>query len=403
LQQKRYLAVIPMASLASPGSDRSALSAFLRHVPSLVLVALIVGLFASVGGGLTFHREDATATPGAAPGVVDRGAASAAEALTAPESDPTVAVSLTAEDAQARNAALLAVGGPNPAAAAFHLPADEIARMRSIDCLTAAIYYEAGLEPEQGQRAVAQVVLNRVRHPAYPNTVCGVVFQGSERTSGCQFSFTCSGMLRRTPNPAIWARARRYAADALAGYVERSVGLATHYHADYVFPNWAPTLTKVTTIGRHIFYRWDGSWGPRGPLNARYAGAEPDIRWRGGFGQPERTLAVAIPPINTNSLTVPPETGQGQAPLSVDSFGRAVLRRYEPVDASNAGQIIESRLPAQTSSGSSRWALTGQPAQGTAEQRPLGREAPVLLEGVRRRPAGEAPAPAAPANASQSR
>ena len=118
------------------------------------------------------------------------------------------------------NAAVPVSTLPNPAARpfgiAFATPAD---RLRAVECLTAAVYYEAAVESTAGQQAVAQVVLNRVRHPAYPRTVCGVVFQGQERATGCQFTFTCDGALRRTPSAAGWARARRVAEEALAGKV----------------------------------------------------------------------------------------------------------------------------------------------------------------------------------------
>ncbi len=92
---------------------------------------------------------------------------------------------------------------------------------RALQCLTAAIYYEAAMEPDAGQQAVAQVVLNRVMHPSYPNTVCGVVYQGSERATGCQFTFSCDGAMARAPSAIYWARARRVAERALAGYVYR--------------------------------------------------------------------------------------------------------------------------------------------------------------------------------------
>src|SRR5262245_45277856 len=88
---------------------------------------------------------------------------------------------------------------------------------RSLQCLAEAIYYEARNQSDDGQRAVAQVVLNRVRHPAYPNTVCGVVYQGSERTTGCQFSFTCTGVMGPIGDQAAWARAQRIANAALHG------------------------------------------------------------------------------------------------------------------------------------------------------------------------------------------
>jgi spore germination cell wall hydrolase CwlJ-like protein len=146
---------------------------------------------------------------------------------------------------------------------------------RSLDCLTSAVYHEARSETEDGQRAVAQVVLNRVRHQAYPNSVCGVVYQGSTRRTGCQFSFTCDGSLARRVEPGAWERSRQIAAAALSGSVYDPVGLATHYHTTAVRPWWAASLTRAVTVGSHIFYRWRGSWG--NPLSFRqtYAGNEP--------------------------------------------------------------------------------------------------------------------------------
>lgn len=150
---------------------------------------------------------------------------------------------------------------------------------RSLDCLTAAIYYEAASESIDGQRAVAQVVLNRVRHPVYPHSICGVVFQGAEHPTGCQFTFACDGSLARQRIPSAWARARAVAAAALGGYVYAPVGWATHYHADYVVPYWSASLAKVAAIGSHIFYRWSGRWGNGKSFDARYAGLEPLPLW----------------------------------------------------------------------------------------------------------------------------
>jgi hypothetical protein len=148
-------------------------------------------------------------------------------------------------------------------------------RGRALQCLTQAIYYEAASEPDAGQRAVAQVVLNRVAHPAYPDTVCGVVYQGSERRTGCQFTFTCDGSLARQPVRAFWDRARRVALAALSGAVYRPVGLATHYHTVQVHPYWAASLDRVGTIGAHIFYRWRGAAGRPAAFHFAYAGGEP--------------------------------------------------------------------------------------------------------------------------------
>jgi hypothetical protein len=123
---------------------------------------------------------------------------------------------------------------------------------------------------------VAQVVLNRVRHPAFPKSICGVVYQGSERKTGCQFTFTCDGSLARVPVPALWARARAVATAALEGSVEPAVGTATHYHANWVVPYWASSLTRSADIGAHIFYRWNGFWGTPAAFTGRYAMSEPE-------------------------------------------------------------------------------------------------------------------------------
>jgi len=172
---------------------------------------------------------------------------------------------------------------------------------RALQCLTQAVYYEAAREPESGQRAVAQVVLNRVRHPAFAKTVCGVVYQRFD-ASVCQFSFVCDGALARRPLPDLWNRAKRIAADALAGRVEKEVGTATHYHADYVFPRWAPHLAKLAQVGVHIFYRWPGGWGLPGAFTGRYAGGEKIPAF-----DPARFAAVAEPAIDYPPIAALPE------------------------------------------------------------------------------------------------
>jgi hypothetical protein len=128
-------------------------------------------------------------------------------------------------------------------------------------CLTEAVYFEARSEPVEGQRAVAQVVLNRVRHPAFPRTICGVVYHGAERQTGCQFTFTCDGSLRQPRDPAAWQRASAVAEEALRGRVTPQVGFATHYHTDEVNPYWADSLRRLASVGDHIFYVWRGSAG----------------------------------------------------------------------------------------------------------------------------------------------
>jgi spore germination cell wall hydrolase CwlJ-like protein len=181
---------------------------------------------------------------------------------------------LPAETALAVNAQIPVAVGPNPAATPFAFKGSKEARARALECLTSAIYYEAGQESDNGQRAVAQVVLNRVRHPAFPNSVCGVVYEGSTRPTGCQFTFTCDGSMTRVPVPALWNRARKIADEMLAGGVDPDVGYATHYHANYVVPYWASGLTKTKVEGAHLFYRWPGGWGQPAAFTDHWSGQE---------------------------------------------------------------------------------------------------------------------------------
>jgi spore germination cell wall hydrolase CwlJ-like protein len=185
----------------------------------------------------------------------------------------------------------------------FVLKASAADRGRALDCLTQAVYYEAAREPGLGQEAVAQVVLNRMRHPAYPKSVCAVVYQGSARATGCQFTFTCDGSLRWAPEPALWRQARRVAERALSGHVAKHVGSATHYHADYVAPYWAPTLVKMTKVGAHIFYRWTGPWGEPPAFTGRYAGREAVLTPAVLTGTDARTQGLAAP----EAQDTPPE------------------------------------------------------------------------------------------------
>jgi spore germination cell wall hydrolase CwlJ-like protein len=227
---------------------------------------------------------------------------------------------LSFDEARRFNALVAPAPGPVPTLKPFILPAGA-EKDRALLCLTQAVYYEAGFEIGEGQRAVAQVVLNRLRHPAYPKSVCGVVYQGSQRTTGCQFSFTCDGSLARVPGEAAWNRARDVASQALAGYVYKPVGTATHYHADYVFPYWAITLVKLKQIGAHIFYRMTGPAGEPSGFTGKYAGGEtvidPAILTGGDARTPDAPSAVlqpgevaapAVPQTQTVTLTVGGET-----------------------------------------------------------------------------------------------
>lgn len=161
---------------------------------------------------------------------------------------------LTMEEARAVNDAVPFIKGPLKPAKSYVFHGSPAARLQASECLATAALYEAG-DDERGQKAVMQVVLNRVRHPAYPGTVCGVVYQGAARRTGCQFSFTCDGSLRRRPVKNGWAAARKRAKRALNGYVFADVGTATHYHTDWIVPYWRDSLDKIAQIRTHIFYK----------------------------------------------------------------------------------------------------------------------------------------------------
>lgn len=201
------------------------------------------------------------------------------------------AMVVTGDTAQQRNAAIPVTAGTLAEMRGF----SEIRQgtpqyAAALKCLTQAVYYEAANEPELGKRAVAQVVLNRVRHPAYPDTVCGVVYEGAN-AAVCQFSFTCDGALLRAPMARQWAESRRVAEAALTGSVVPEVGSATHYHANYVLPRWAFTLGKLRQIGAHIFYRFPGRIGGAAAFADHWAGFEriPAL----DFDRLRRSLAAA--------------------------------------------------------------------------------------------------------------
>jgi len=127
-------------------------------------------------------------------------------------------------------------------------------RNRELMCLAKAVYFEARGEPETGQLAVAQVVLNRVAHPFYPDNVCDVVFQNQQRRNKCQFSFACDGRSDRPRNETAWSRAIQLAKKSMHGTRVEAVGKSTHYHATYVNPRWAREMVRQKRIGKHVFY-----------------------------------------------------------------------------------------------------------------------------------------------------
>jgi hypothetical protein len=205
------------------------------------------------GSAFYFQEQDYTIAPNA-------------EAMAAGQGDNSAiivdpATGVTAPAAPLDNAAApYDIAGIGGAAQPFIMRAGSPDYARAQRCLTDAIYYEAASESDAGQRAVAQVIINRMRHPTYPNNICGVIYQGSERRTGCQFSYE---------------RARNVAISALAGNVYAPVGMATHYHTVNIYPYWAPSLHFIGTIGAHRFYRWKGSAGRPSAFFRGYVGNEP--------------------------------------------------------------------------------------------------------------------------------
>jgi spore germination cell wall hydrolase CwlJ-like protein len=253
-------------------------------------------LFDKFMWGLPVLLFAASCVPTASAGTGDAHLASltAQSAAQAPQPVPTATEAPPPPEILAQE---IAVGDPAKPFDIDRASTDDASR--ALDCLTAAVYYEARSQSDDGQRAVAQVVLNRVRHPAFPKTVCGVVYQGSNRSTGCQFTFTCDGsLLRGVHSPFAWLKARKIAAAALSGYVFAPVGLATHYHTTAIHPWWADSMSRAVTIGAHIFYRWNGAWGDPRSFQRPYVGAEGIAQawnaWNGNAADPNVQMVSGV-------------------------------------------------------------------------------------------------------------
>jgi hypothetical protein len=206
----------------------------------------------------------------------------------------------------------------------FTFAGDAPSRERAIACLAAAAWYEAG-DDRVGQEAVIQVVLNRARHPAFPATICGVVFQGAERTTGCQFTFACDGALARTPSADAWKRAVHVATAMLSGQIFKPVGWSTHYHTDWVVPYWSAELTKAAKVETHIFYLWAGYWGTGAAFRRQPNPSEPFVPGiarlspaHAASGQPGLTLETA-------SVELTPAIAPDKPPIELEGVSRRSL------------------------------------------------------------------------------
>ncbi|PCD04630.1 cell wall hydrolase [Sphingomonas spermidinifaciens] len=287
-----------------------------------------------------------------------------------PPVEPAEFVAVSREDAVAYNASIPFSTAPLLSARPFRIIGDEASIARATDCLTAGVLYEAG-DDTVGQRAVAQVILNRVRHPAFPKTICGVVFQGAERRTGCQFTFTCDGALARRYSEAAWARAHDVAAAALRGKVEKAVGTATHYHTNWVVPYWSSSLDKISEVHTHLFFRWTGWWGTPPAFNGRYVAAEPLIAKMKGIA-PSHGAAEDVPIVAGEvAIDLPilaPEAMPKPLAGDPNSFLVTLDRRLPPGEyAAYAGLVCADRpyckFLAWTDRADTPAALPGDPRQ----------------------------------------
>lgn len=193
-------------------------------------------------------------------------------------------------------------------------------RHADLECLTEAVYYEARGESVRGQAAVAQVVMNRVKHPAYPKSVCAVVFQGRGRV--CQFSFACDGSMKKRRESLAWIRARDIATRALSGALRAEVGSATHFHTTAVSPAWAPQMLRVANVGTHVFYRFSPYRLRQAPaaqprvehavLTSGQPGETPELRLMSAVT--EKAVADSLEPVSATAATPAPGAKPAAAP-----------------------------------------------------------------------------------------
>jgi hypothetical protein len=340
------LALFPKTAFSKTAKKRLAVLLAAITVPAMAAsggVGQLPGPAVESTAALATRKAAEAALPFERPGMSFPGSAyyymadPAGTALVALPTDDPLA---TGAESGRELGALIDVGA---AARPFFGAGAGISHLRASECLAQAVWYEAASESEAGQRAVAQVVLNRVAHPSWPNSVCGVVYQGSERSTGCQFTFTCDGSLARRPSGMSWARAQRIADEALRGSVYAPVGLATHYHTLWVNPYWAASLDHIGTIGAHRFYRNRGASGSAAAFKGGYAGFEPVVFGRTTPPPASALVPAAIPvpggsaapvigyepvPVTTNRQSAPAAAAAPSAPREAVSGTGSVKPEY---------------------------------------------------------------------------
>ena len=331
-----------------------------RRIEVLIGAFVALAIVAALAAGLLYGRSAADAASLTVPITPTK----AAQLIGATSGIEATQVQAVGEQAKVINAALPFASGPVNAARPFALTGDNLDQRRALLCLTQAVYYEAGFEPVEGRRAVAQVVLNRLRHPAFPKSVCGVVYQSNGRV--CQFTFVCDGALYRAPELGAWRQAEAIARAALGGYVESAVGEATHYHADYVAPRWAPLLAKVAQIGQHIFYRWPGGWGQPAAFNGRY------------IGEPRDPLSMRPPPPALNQAIAIDAVASVVGPVT-----DGTILKHAPDDVgglldASKGWTLNIPAPGESDSAAAKLIAAQKGAPATAQVAASGAAGPAL-------------------------
>ena len=319
-----------------------------RWWPRLILLALAVGTL----GLLVFQSQaSGNLTPGrqASDSLVEQALFRAVPAANADTNSSITDADAVPDPTQAN----LSLASP------FDFRGTLTDRSRAVQCLALAAWYEAGND-QASQRSVIQVILNRVAHPSFPSSVCGVVFEGSYRATGCQFTFTCDGsMLRRKPSATALAQASALAEAALSGAIDPSVFQATHYHADYVVPWWSKSLERLGVVGRHIFYRWPGGRGAlarnpgstselavadllpdaRAQMSADLQGAAGEIPWI-AIDDENLLAASAALSVSANIVSVPVDDAIFLAVDPAGASGRWAISALENCRGQRTCQVL---------------------------------------------------------------
>ena len=293
-----------------------------RKATTIVILTLVALCIMAVESTGSKKVPQCCSAPARAARAIAAGIAPPGALVPAVAAEPNRFMPIAPADAEAINDERPLANRPLQPSSPTYLPTawDAVARQTARQCLATAIYYEAAGEGWHGELGVAQVVLNRVRHPAYPKTICGVVYQGSNLPTGCQFTFTCDGRLGRPPSPAGWKQAEAVADAALAGAVEPRVGMSTHYHTRAVVPYWAPSLDKLAVLGNHIFYTFAGTAGNRRAFSGRIL---PDAALPGA--NLLQADARPVDPTAASALgTATPPAAEPPSPIKADA--RAIAR-----------------------------------------------------------------------------